>query len=773
MSKTMIIITNNSNKQKILKSLSKEKKLLNLKFYTFNELKKNLFFDYDNKAIEYLINNYHINIEIALTYLNNLYFLKEINNEKIIFLNNIKQELENNNLLIKNKMFKEYIKDKEIIVYGYNHLTKEQELIIKSLNKEVTYQNDLKKYIPTVYEANDINEEVEFVVTKISELLNHKVDINKIKIIINDDYKNIIRRYFNIFNIPLNMNEEYLFSSTFIAQEFLNNTSKYNLIDNINILKEKYTNLNDLINVINKSSLVSDNNRLTFIKHDLKNTKIKDNYYDKAVNITNINDYFKDDEYVFLLGFNINFYPEIKRDDAYLSDNIKDLLGLDTSTNYNNITKENLKSKILAIKNLTITYKLKSSSGIFYPSILINEMDLEVNKIELNRQLSYSKLNTKLLYAHDLDLFNKYNIISENLSLYQNNLNIDYKTYNHKFKGLNKNLLKDHLNHELTLAYTNMESYNECAFKYYIQKILKLDIYEENFKTIIGNIVHHILELGILKDINIEKEIINYVKEKDYNLSSKEYFYLGKLSSELTQILNIIKDQKTHSKLTNYLFENELYVYKDQDDMKITFKGLIDKVMYTKNENILAIVDYKTGDTKITLDNLKYGLNIQLPIYLYLLKKSDRFKNSLIAGFYIQKVFDKIPNITEHKTLNEIKKDNMRLRGYTNSDPSIIEMLDDDYLNNHIIKDLKFKKDGEMQKTTKILSNKEMDELALNVEEQIDKCINNIIKANFSINPKVLNAKNIACEYCKFKDICFKEKQDEIILGGEDYEMDN
>ena len=82
-----LIITNEFNKMDILKKITNEKKFNNYKFYSFNELKRKLFFDYDNKTIEYVMKKYNVNLSIAKIYIENLYFLKDVRNKKIEFLN--------------------------------------------------------------------------------------------------------------------------------------------------------------------------------------------------------------------------------------------------------------------------------------------------------------------------------------------------------------------------------------------------------------------------------------------------------------------------------------------------------------------------------------------------------------------------------------------------------------------------------------------------------------------------------------------------------------
>lgn len=765
-----LIITNEFNKMDILKKLTKEKKFNNYKFYSFNELKRKLFFDYDNKTIEYVMKKYNVNLSIARIYIENLYFLKEIRNKKIEFLNNLKKELDNNNLLIYNNQFKNYLLGKKIIVYQNEELSKEEKYILKDFNYEVKKNQD-SIYSPEIFEAIDINEELEFVISSIKKLIHEGIDINNIKLIANSEYNKYLEYYSQIFGLPFNTSDGNSFFSTGVSNLFLRMYDEYDIPVIIEKLKEKYENINELISVINKSVLVSDKKiRKEFIIDDLKKCIVSNVSYKNAIDIHSLHENYTDDDYVFLLGFNIGNYPKIYMDDDFLSDKEKKMLDLDTSIEKNKLERVNVISAIKRIPHLIITYPLHDGSKVRYPSVLIDDLQVTSQKIKLNRSISYSKKYSNLLYAIDLDNFYKYNDESKYLKMYQKNLNIPYREYNNKYNMIDTDLLKERLNDNFTLSYTSLESFNECGFKYYLSRIMNLDIYEETFKIIIGKIVHHILEKGLENDIDIDLEISEFMKTLDFSFGPRELFYVHKLSAELDYLLKYLHEQEKNSKLTNYLFETELAVEKKYNDINVVFKGFIDKVMSTeyKDKEVIAVVDYKTGDKNIKLDTLEYGLNIQLPIYLYLLKNSERFKDSVIAGFYIEKVLNNVFNITKNKSLEELKNENLRLQGYTNSDENIISLIDSNYLNSKMIKGLKFKKDGSFYSTSKVLSNKEMDDMIVKVQNIIDDTIKNVITGKFFINPKVLKGKNISCTYCKFKDICFKTKSDEVIIGGED-----
>lgn len=89
-----IVITTEENKKEILRENSRNHLFTNIKFFTFQDLKRNLFFDYDEQAILYVVRNYHVSVSVAKVYLEHLYFLKDLNYGKVKFLNQLKKDLD-------------------------------------------------------------------------------------------------------------------------------------------------------------------------------------------------------------------------------------------------------------------------------------------------------------------------------------------------------------------------------------------------------------------------------------------------------------------------------------------------------------------------------------------------------------------------------------------------------------------------------------------------------------------------------------------------------
>ena len=63
-----------------------------------------------------------------------------------------------------------------------------------------------------------------------------------------------------------------------------------------------------------------------------------------------------------------------------------------------------------------------------------------------------------------------------------------------------------------------------------------------------------------------------------------------------------------------------------------------------------------------------------------------------------------------------------------------------------------------------VLTEKQINNIIKLTDMKINECINNIENVNFDINPKMIDGKNIGCDFCKYKDLCFMSNRDIIEL---------
>ena len=760
-----IIICNDNYKRNLLKQFNETTSLYQVHFMSLNEFKKKYYFDYNYKTILYLMNKYNYKYEVAKIYLDNMYYVSdnEYESDKLNLLVKLKKELNDNDLLIYDEYFRNYIKDKDIIVYKCD-LDKFFSNIFDSINAKIINKkyNDYKH---KVYKFDTLDEEVEYISYKICELIMNGVDINKIKLAnVSDEYINVIERYFKMYNIPVNLNKKIPIYSTNIARLFIDNYSS-NIKDTIDILKKYEGNdiYNKIIDICNKYDEVDYLNVKEIIIHDLKHTYLDNIRYENAIEIIDYKDNDIKDEYVFLVGFNLGSIPVIYKDEDYITDNLKENLNLDYTVEKNRREKDITLNSIHNIKNLVITYKLKDSSNVYNPSTLLPLFEEETDAIDLHK--SYSIINDKLKLTNRLDNLIKYGSKADDISILNNNYDIPYMKYNNRFKGLDSKKLNEFLDNKLSLSYTSMDLYNKCAFRYYLSNILKLNLYEETFYTLIGSLFHHVLEVCLKEDKDIYDEVDNYLKDRE--LSNKETFYINKLKEELTFIINTIKEQMKLCKLDNILTEEKITIEKDSN-LKVTFTGLIDKILYKEidNKTVVALIDYKTGNPDINLEYFPYGLNMQLPIYLYLASNST-LKNVSFAGFYLQKIILPTPNIDKKKSLEEKKKEHLKLEGYSTTNFNNLSLFDISCKDSEVVKSLKVKNDGTFYAYSKVLTDEQINKIIDLTDKQIDKTINNIEQAKFDINPKRDVDNIIGCNYCPYKDICYKTKKDEVYIKAD------
>lgn len=716
----MLLICPRDIKEKILND---NKSLVDISFMTLEEYKKRYYFDYDYHTVKYLMDTYDYTLNNAKEIIESLYFIedKDYHNNKLNYLVKIKKELLDKNLLTLDPLFNK--NNKHTFVYGYGD--------IRLNNAEVLKDTIVDKHYD-IYEFDTIESELEYVYESIFELIENNIDINNIYIIASNEYENYFKRYNSYYDFKVNYPSDNSLYGTEAAKKFLEDIK---LKDRETIYNE--LNNKDLINILNK--YLDLNEAYDFIVEDLKHIKLNKKYKD-VVQVVSNNYLFSDFDYVFYLGFNDKI-PAYKKDNEYLDNEMCRLLGIDDTNDKNRIIKENLICNLSNIKNLYLSYSKNSPFNKYERQMLFSD----VNYITYTNKYLHSDKSNRNRYGELLDNLDKYGEHNDDLdSMYSTYDRNNYGDYDNSYKNFNVG------KETVELSYSSMQSYYECAFKYYLDNILRPDDSDITFFNTIGTIAHNVLQEMVLDNT---KDFDELWDNQVTFTSAKELYFNKKIKEEIREDFNIILNQKDKSYFDDVECEKRIKL-KLRDN--IFFKGFIDKILKCKDN--VCIVDYKTGNTKIEDKYFEFGLNLQLPSYLYLLQEDP----SKIIGFYLQHLVAPKYVYDEKKDIETQKNEDMKLSGFTSNDISRINILEDLDGKSSVVSKLAITKNGELSKNSKVISDQDMKDMIKLVEDKILEASTSILNNDFSINPKVIDNKNVSCIYCRYKDICYKRIKDYV-----------
>lgn len=771
-----IIITPYEEKLQILNH--KEFPFLNSKFLTMEEFMEKMTFSYSKKAFVYLVQKYEFPCEIVDIMLKNMKYVNEDHNFHELY--DYQKELLDQGFVKQNPSFLNYIKTKNIFVYGYPLLNNYQKSLLKSLETTLVSKEPLN-YTPSVYEFETIEEEVDFIANQIVDLLLKGIPVEKIKLgPIFSEYENVLLRTFQFYNLPLEVKAGNLYGTS-PARFFLENLSDgienafKKLEENFDRKEERIEDIfNQILEITSQYVFCDDISTIKkVLTYEFQKTPIRNKVkkcFIESIPIERI----IEDEFVFFLGCNKGNFPSIEKDDDYFSDAMKKRIGLDTSIEKNKKQKKFLQEKISSIKNLTITYKKKTAFKEYVKSPILDNFIIQ----KATNRYDHSHLANRLKLASYLDIKRKYGVKPKDLQLLNAYKMEDYLSYQNNFTGIVKEDLHQFLNDHWTLSYSSVDTYYRCGFRYYVNHILKLGSYEDTFAIKIGNIFHYVLSEALDGKKSSREYVEKYLKEKEIVLDAKEQFFLEKLIETLDFIIGEIHHQQKFIGFEKSLYERKISLNISE---KITFVGIIDKILYDTIDgtDYVAIVDYKTGNPDIDLNRTIHGINMQLPIYMYLTKNLK--EKVEIAGIYLQKILLKEVSRDWNKSLETQKQNQLKLWGYSTSDETILEKFDHSYVDSNVIKGMKKSSKG-FYAYSKVLKKSQMEQLILLAEENIKKAAIQIENGKFHINPKKIGFTNIGCEFCSFRDLCYQKEKDTIILkeyknleflgGEEDASMD-
>ena len=515
---------------------------------------------------------------------------------------------------------------------------------------------------------------------------------------------------------------------------------------------------------------------------------------------------------IFIIGLNDGLFTNINKDEGFIDDkdreNIKQY-GLElASTTLEKIYENNFniyKVFTTSEEKLYLSYSSANSDGTsLKPSEYITKIKKIFKQITeksdiikkedaiTNEAATFEELLLNIRKFEDGEQISP--VWFEVYNVYKNN-----EKWNEKLQkaldGLNFTNVPENIDKEniqklygdvLKTSISRLEQYKKCPFSYYLKYGLKLDD-RNTFKIEAidtGSFMHEVIDEFFCnikeKEISVKEisenqvqEIIDEIIEEKLQLN-KNYIFTS--TAKFKILTNRLK--KLIYKSMKYIIESikqsdfEVFgteiefksgkeyspiIIENEDGKKIEITGKIDRVDIAQNQDgkYLRIIDYKSSVKDIDLNDVMYGMQIQLLTYLDAISKEEETIPAGILYFnLIEPVIKSNKNVTQEELEDEIRKQ-FKMKGLILADVKVAKMMDKNLEKGYskIIPAYIDSNENISPRLSSSVTREQFEMLQNHVIKTIKDISKEILKGNIDIKPYYKNKKT-ACTYCEYKPIC-------------------
>lgn len=196
------------------------------------------------------------------------------------------------------------------------------------------------------------------------------------------------------------------------------------------------------------------------------------------------------------------------------------------------------------------------------------------------------------------------------------------------------------------------------------------------------------------------------------------------------------------------------------DGSTVWLEGRIDRIdiLDDGDTSYVKVIDYKTGRQNLRLDEVYYGLSMQLILYLQAaLQQSSVLGRSNLkpAGVFYFHIHDPLVQTSEmiaEKVEEELRKQ-FRMKGLVLKDVRVIQSMDHDIKGNSEVVPAAINTNGTVRESSNVVAEDEWPMLLQHVTDTARNLANKILQGNAAIEP-YRREKDSACSYCPYHSIC-------------------
>ena len=364
----------------------------------------------------------------------------------------------------------------------------------------------------------------------------------------------------------------------------------------------------------------------------------------------------------------------------------------------------------------------------------------------------------------------------------------------------------------LHASVSKLELYARCGFAYFLKYGLRLkerEMYQVDVRNV-GVILHSVME-GLFKQVRDTRnndwenfpedermlmvtELVNRAAEEsagDFFEDNARNAYMLQMIERMAQTsagmlqkhirLGSMKPGMLEKTFDSAKDEVGSYLFELPNQIRMSINCKIDRVDVEEEDGTvyIKVIDYKSSTRKLSLEEVLNGEQLQLVTYSAIAYEIEKMiypdKNIQIAGLLYYSFDDPVieiesseidtdteqPEFSDQEKLDAERMEKMKLQGFVNESPAVIQKMD--HTCNQSLP-VKLDKNGDIKKSENVVSADQIRTIMELTRENIEELGSQIAEGKIAIEP-YKNKSNTGCDYCEFKNICHFDVKN----GGNQY----
>ena len=506
---------------------------------------------------------------------------------------------------------------------------------------------------------------------------------------------------------------------------------------------------------------------------------------------------------LFLLGANDHLLPKIEKDGGVLDSDDRQALA-QRDIPLSDATFDALDNELQNIyaclaqptEQLHISWPVTDVTGAeLRPSFVVERVRLLFPKLKVQREDGAYRMTlpaTALCVAGENEALRRY---FQGQSRYAAALAAMARARRMERGRLSPEAVQSLYGRSIAMSASRIDRVKSCHFGYFMEYGLRArERKKAGFEAPeVGTFLHYLLEnvnrevkeqggYGQVDDEALRHMVKRYVERyaatqiQEYQNKSARFRYLFSRLRETayTIILNIAREMR-QSDFQPVEFELSFggrdghlpAITVREGGASLSVSGKVDRVDGWLHDGklYLRVVDYKTGKKSFDLTDIRYGLGIQMLLYLFTLEREGQayFGYPIVpCGVLYQPARSVIlrqdRNISDEK-LKAALESELRRTGLVLGEPEVLRAMEHSALETPCYLPISVKKDGTL--SGDIATAAQLGHLGRYVDRLLHQIAGEIARGNIDADPYARGPQDSACTYCAFASACyFDESRD-------------